>query len=127
MSKPNRAPETEMKLLRMQETYILWTSNGNKTATTRTKNKGTGRFELVWGSRFKPIKSGVCIEIYQIVDWTRATISERLKERILKAENFTDWNTLIGILEKLNKRKIGVDDVLYTHFYRVIKPKEGKK
>jgi len=48
-----------MKLLRMTPEYINWTREGKKTATTRTKNKGTGRFELVSGSRYSPKKAGL--------------------------------------------------------------------
>lgn len=111
----------EMKLLRMKKEYIDWTAQQKKRATTRTKNKGGGEFELVSGSRYKPVKSGVQIYVYEVLTWTIRSITPKWKAGILAFENFDDWETFISVLEKLNKRKIGLDEELYTHFY-VLRP-----
>jgi hypothetical protein len=109
-----------MKLLRMTEEYVRWTVAKKKTATTRLKFKGYGQFELATGSRYKPRKTGVVIEIEEIVCWTPDGIPNRLKARILEAEHFPSWSVFMAILQKLNAREIGGGEPCHTHFYRLV-------
>jgi hypothetical protein len=119
-----------MKLLRMKPEYVEWTKAGRKHATTRTKNKGLGQFELVTGSRYKPVKTGTVIEIREIIGWTPAAVSSDLafQRHLLNAEglyttsNETDaelaWGLFLALLGKLNGRKVKPTDKLYTHFFQ---------
>ena len=110
-----------MKLLSMTPEYINWTREGKKTATTRTKNKGTGRFELVSGSRYKPKKADLTIEVASVIAWTPASIGETLKAVILREEGFCCWPSFMATLERLNRTKIPRTQRLWTHFYRVVR------
>lgn len=101
----------------MKPEYIEWAKQGIKTATTRTKDKGTGEFEFISGSRYKPIKSGVVVNIDEVFEWTPATITAEQQARILKAENFQTWGAFICVLAALNLRPILPSDHLFTHFW----------
>lgn len=110
--------------LRMKHEYIEWSISGRKWATTRLKVKEHGEYELLSGSRFKPVKSGVVIEILKSVMWTRSTMPGRWLEDILDAEDssrdkFGTKKEFIDELEKLNKKTLGENTLLYTYFYRI--------
>jgi hypothetical protein len=115
-----------MKLLRMRPEYVEWTKTGRKTCTTRTKNKGTGRFELASGSRYKPVKSNVGIDIRYVLPWTRSSITDAQKRLILREEGFLNenddipllWSAFLELLEGLNRSEIGEDQIMFSHFYR---------
>lgn len=115
-----------MKLLRMKPEYVEWTRTGLKTATTRTKNKGLGLFELATGSRYKPRKTGTVIEITEVVAWMPGQIDDALKARIERAEALR-WEELLIILAKLNRRPVGPEETLYTHFYNTMGPGDTLK
>jgi hypothetical protein len=112
-------------LLRMKPEYINWSVQGRKTCTTRTKNKGKGQFELVSGSRYKPVKSSVRIEIRLVMAWTPATIKDAQMRLILREEGFqTDnnaWRAFLDLLGLLNGHEIEEDQVMYSHFYRILR------
>jgi hypothetical protein len=110
-----------MKILRMKPEYIGWTGRLKKKATTRLKEKDRGEYELVSGSYYKPVKSGCVIEIHSRLVWTLAAPSW-FKNRIAKDEGFEDWMEFVEVLEKIAKRKIADDEILYTHYYHMIVP-----
>ena len=111
-----------MKTLRMMPEYIEWVTQGKKWATTRLKYNGDTEYELISGSYYKPIKSGVKIRVTSVYDWypNLALPIERERE-IVKAENFKDIRELIAVLMKLNKGKIDTATPLHTIFFEVVK------
>lgn len=119
--------EDKIGTLRMKKEYIQFVKDKRKFCTTRTKNKCLGRKRLISGSYFKPIDSGVIIDINEIFVWTMGTVTKENKELILNNEDthreypFDTWNNFISLLESLNKKinnfKIGVDEEMFTHFF----------
>jgi len=120
--------EPHYSTLRMRPQYIDWTTEHRKFCTTRTKHKGMGEKELISGSYFKPKKSGVIIDIIEIWSWTLLNLANlpSKKEVILSNEDsrreapFDTWSNFIKLLEEINKSKIGNEQIMYTHFYKVI-------
>lgn len=112
-----------MKLLRMKEIYIFWAKQGKKTATTRLRLLPLGEpLELVSGSYFKPKKSGVVVVIKEVFSWTLDSITEELKLKIIKLENFKTWEEFVKVLEEINKKKkIDFKNAVWkTHIYEVV-------
>ena len=112
------------RLLRMKEIYIDWTKNHWKHATTRFHQLKFEDYELTSGSRYKPKKSGIIIQINNFWEWTRNNIAYQkwMQEDILNAEDsrrvkFKTWQDFIDELESINGREIGMDERLYTNFY----------
>jgi len=109
-------------MLRMKPEYIELTRQRKKTATTRLKDKGLGKvYELVSGSLFHPVKSGIRIKIFAVREWTLATITERDKEFLYQSEGFPNWNRFWDVLTEINKnKKIDSHTVFFSHWYDVI-------
>ena len=108
-------------LMRMKEEFIRWIQEGRKCATTRLKPKECKVYELVSGSWYKPVKSGVIIKVFRRIEWSLNTIKEADKDIIYQAEGFRSWNQFWGVLKEINGSKLKNDTKLYTHWFEAIK------
>lgn len=113
-----------MRLLRMKPEYITWTKEGKKTATTRDHSKPMTRYELVSGSRYKPVKSGVVVGVSKVYRWTRKELllpqNKAMQAEIVKAENFSSFDELWSVLSDILGEKLTDETPLFTHFYKVL-------
>ena len=109
-----------MRTLRMKLKYIEMTKGGIKTGTTRMHELKLDDYELITGGFCQPKKSGVVIRIQNCIPFTSGTITELLKQEILKAENFATWGDYIRTLEELNECDIYATTELFFHPYKMI-------
>ena len=110
----------------MKPEYIGWTGTNRKRATTRLKPKCLGKYALICGSYYKPVKSGCEIDIYGRLEWTFAAPAW-FRQRIARDEGFKTWAEFLDVLMKINADKVKkgyIDDktVWYTHYYHVLVP-----
>ena len=107
--------------LRMKKEFIEFVKNGTKRATTRLKQKKNGEYELVSGSYYKPIKSGIIVRIHSYHAWKLNELSNHDKEVYAKDEGFSSFKEFWDVLKEINKDKLTEDTLVYTHWFEVVK------
>ena len=127
-----------MKTLRMTPENTEKVRRGEKTATTRMHRLSPGLRELISGSWFKPVRSGVIVEVSETAflllnnnGWTlrKAGLgvvvcsvlwTARFKSLMAQYEGYPSWDEFITDLKRLNK-KITDDTPLFTFALEVKK------